>query len=97
MSRLIWSPRALRDVQRIFRFLAVKDAAAAKRAVAAIRQGVKPLLDFPDMGRPAPNVGQGCRRWIVGFGSEGFTVLYRVKGDEIILLALRHQKEAPLA
>ena len=34
MPRLIWSPAALRDVQRLYRFLAEKNAEAAKRAAA---------------------------------------------------------------
>jgi plasmid stabilization system protein ParE len=32
MPRLIWSPTALRDVQRLHRFLAPKSLAVAKRA-----------------------------------------------------------------
>jgi plasmid stabilization system protein ParE len=43
MSRLIWSPLALLDVQRLYRFLVPKNPDAAKRAVQAIRQGVKVL------------------------------------------------------
>jgi plasmid stabilization system protein ParE len=40
MSRLIWSPPALQDVQRLHRFLATKNIDAAMRAVKAIRAGV---------------------------------------------------------
>ena len=43
MSRLIWSPAALLDVQRLYRFLAPKNMDAAKRAVMAMRQGVRVL------------------------------------------------------
>lgn len=43
MSRLIWTPPALADVQRLYRFLAPKNADAAQRAVKAIRTGVKIL------------------------------------------------------
>ena len=41
MPRLIWSPPALLDVQRLHRFLLVKNADAAGRAVRAIREGVR--------------------------------------------------------
>lgn len=41
MSRLIWSPQALLDVQRLFRFLAGKGIDAAKRAIMTVRQAVK--------------------------------------------------------
>lgn len=43
MSRLIWSPDALLDVKRLHDFLKPKDLDAAKRALKAIRQGVKVL------------------------------------------------------
>jgi plasmid stabilization system protein ParE len=53
MSRLIWSPNALQDVQRVYRFLALKNLDAARRAVKAIRAGVKVLQQQqPGMGRP---------------------------------------------
>ena len=43
MPQLIWAPPALLDVQRLYRFLAPKNADAAKRAVKAIRQEVTVL------------------------------------------------------
>ena len=43
MPRLIWSRQALLDVQRLYRFLASKNVDAAKRAVSAVRQGVRVL------------------------------------------------------
>ena len=43
MPRLIWSAAGLRDVQRLYRFLADKDEDAARRAISAIRQGVKTI------------------------------------------------------
>jgi plasmid stabilization system protein ParE len=52
MPRLIWSPLALRDVQRIYRFLAGKNPGAAKRAVQAVREGVRVLGHQPQIGRP---------------------------------------------
>jgi plasmid stabilization system protein ParE len=51
MSRLIWSQPALLDVQRLYRFIALKNLDAAKRAVKAIRQGVKVLGQQPGVGR----------------------------------------------
>jgi hypothetical protein len=38
MPRLSWSPQALRDVQRFYRFLAVHKLYSAVRAVKVIRQ-----------------------------------------------------------
>ncbi|NRR29597.1 type II toxin-antitoxin system RelE/ParE family toxin [Oxalobacteraceae bacterium] len=93
MPQLIWSPRALRDIQRIYRFLYAKNPKAAKRAVAAIRRGITSLADFPDAGQAAPDLGIACRRWLVRFGRDGYVVVYRTEPDFVLLLSLRHQKE----
>ncbi len=94
MPHLIWSRVALRDVQRIFRFLANKDPHVAMRAITAIRRGVLPLADYPNMGRPAGKFGPGIRRWVVQFGNEGYVILYKVDATAVTLISLRHQKEA---
>lgn len=94
MPRLIWSPHALRDVQRLHRFLAEKDADAARRAVRAIRQGVKILAQQPGIGRPAEDMEPEFREWLVDFGDSGYVALYRYDGSTAVLLAVRHQREA---
>jgi len=93
MPHLSWSRKALLDVQRVHRFLAVKDRAAANRAVAAIRRGVLPLSNFPNLGQAAPELGPSYRRWIVRFGSHGYVLIYRIDQDALTLLSLHHQKE----
>ena len=56
MPRLIWSPSALADVQRLYRFLAQNNTDAARRAVKSIREGVKILALRPGIGRPAEDI-----------------------------------------
>ena len=93
MSRLIWSPSALLDVQRLYRFLAPKNSEAAKRAVQAIRQGVKVLEQQPGLGRPVEDMDVEFRDWIIDFGESGYVARYRVDQQSITILAVRHQKE----
>ena len=93
MSRLIWSPSALLDVQRLYRFLAPKNPEAAKRAVQAIRQGVKVLEQQPGLGRPVEDMDDEFRDWIIDFGESGYVARYRVDQQSITILAVRHQKE----
>ena len=93
MSRLIWAPSALRDVQRLYRFLAPKNLDAAKRAVAAIRQGVKVLEQQPGVGRPVDDMDDAFRDWIIDFGDSGYVARYRVDPQSVTILAVRHQKE----
>jgi len=94
MPSLIWVPQALRDVQRLYRFLAFKSPDAAGRAVKAIRQGVKVLAQQPGMGRPVADMPAEFREWPIDFGDGGYVARFRVDVDVVVILAMRHQKEA---
>ncbi len=94
MPRLTWSPTALLDAQRLYRFLAPKNLDAAVRAVGAIRQGVKLLEHQSGLGRPIEDMDDEFRDWIIDFGGSGYVVRYRVTADTITILGVRHQKEA---
>lgn len=93
MPRLIWSPQALLDVQRLYRFLAMKNADAARRAVEVIRDELKVLRLRPGIGRPAENMDAEFREWVIDFGQSSYVALYRFDGDAAVILAVRHQRE----
>jgi len=90
---LIWSPAALLDVQRLYRFLAPKNIDAAKRAVTAIRQGVRVLGQQPGIGRPIDEMPDEFREWIIDFGDSGYVARYRFDSNVVTILTVRHQKE----
>lgn len=94
MPRLNWSPHALADVQRLYRFLVLKDETAARRAIKTIRAGVKILAHQPEVGRPVEDMDPAFREWLIDFGSSGYIALYRFDGETATILAVRHQKEA---
>lgn len=93
MPLLIWTPSALLDVQRLYRFLVVKNPDAARRAVKAIRQGVKVLEQQPRVGRPVEDMDNEYRDWIIDFGDSGYVARYRVDPQFVSVLAVRHPKE----
>ena len=94
MPRLKWSPQSLRDVARLHDFLAPKSRDAAQRAVKAIRQGLKLLGKHPEMGRPVDELPTEFREWVIEFGSGAYVALYRYDGKEVVILAVRHGREA---
>ena len=93
MPHLIWTPSALLDVQRLYRFLVVKNPDAARRAVKAIRQGAKVLEQQPSVGRPVEEMDNEYRDWIIDFGDSGYVARYRVDPQFVSVLAVGHQKE----
>ncbi|GAB1394621.1 type II toxin-antitoxin system RelE/ParE family toxin [Rhodocyclaceae bacterium] len=94
MPHLIWSEQALTNVQRLYRFLAEKNLGAARRAVTTIRDGVKILAVQPQVGRIVEEMDEVFRDWPVDFGDSGYVVRYRLDGEQVTILAVRHQKEA---
>jgi plasmid stabilization system protein ParE len=94
MPQLIWSPAALRDIQRLYRFIAPKNPLAATRAVRAIREGMQIVAEHPEAGKPMESMSTEYREWLIGFGDSGYVAVYRLEGDLAVVLAVRHQREA---
>ena len=94
MPRLVWSPSALQDVVRLHAFLAPKNRDAAQRAVRAIRGGVKELGKHPEIGRLVKDMLPEFREWVVEFGQGAYLALYHFDGDQVVILAVRHGREA---
>ena len=92
--KLVWSPSALLGVQRAYRFLAEKDRAAAQAAAGAIRKYAAILEKFPNAGRPADDLDPEHRELLIPFGVTGYVLVYEVHAEIILVLAVRHQKEA---
>jgi plasmid stabilization system protein ParE len=94
MPLLKWSQPALHDVARLHAFLATKSRDAAQRAASAIRQGVKLLGAHSEMGRPIEDLPTEFREWIIDFGSGAYVAHYHYDEKEVVVLAVRHGREA---
>ena len=93
MPALIWTPRALADLERLHRFLAARDRDAARRAVRAVREGMRLIPAHPEAGRPVEGMDPEFRERWIAFGSGGYLALYRLDGPRVVVLALRHGRE----
>lgn len=91
MPRLIWSPGALLDIQRLYRFLAPINPDVAKRAVRAIRKGVKALSQQPVVGGPVEEMEDEFRDWIIDFGGSGYVARYLVDQQAVMILTVRQR------
>ncbi len=94
MPHLVWSQAALQDVVRLHAFLAPKGREAAQRAVQAIRSGVKELGRYPSIGRVGEDMPPEFREWVVEFGQSAYLALYHFDGKQVVILAVRHGREA---
>ncbi|MCA3255896.1 MAG: type II toxin-antitoxin system RelE/ParE family toxin [Alphaproteobacteria bacterium] len=92
--RLIWTPVAVADLDRFRAFLGTKDDSAARRVVTAIRDGVRPLEANPHIGRPVPGFEPSYRERVVRVGRSAYVVRYRIDAAHVLILAVRHEREA---
>jgi plasmid stabilization system protein ParE len=84
----------VRDLERLREFLQARNVAAAKRAARAIINAIEVLGQHPRIGRPVDEMAVEFRELRIGFGDCGYVALYRYEADLVIVLALRHQREA---
>lgn len=94
MPQIKFAPAALRDLARLRDFLRPKSPMAAKRVAAAIMQSLQALGVHPHIGRPVDDLPDTFREWPIQFGNSGYIARYRLDGEYIVVLAIRHQKEA---
>jgi len=45
-------------------------------------------------GRPADDLDPEHRELLIPFGASGYVIVYEVYADSVLVLAVRHQKEA---
>jgi len=55
---------------------------------------LKMLESHPEMGRPVDELPVEYREWVIEFGSGAYVALYRYDGKEVVILAVRHGREA---
>ena len=79
-------PRAIRDVDEIWQWIAAEDLGAAERWTARIVEATERLTDFPESGAPRPELGGRARSIVVG----RYLVLYRVGPDSVDILRVVH-------
>jgi len=91
--RLTANARA--QIERLGKFYDDKDHDIGLRAVRAILKALKPLAQFPAIGRAARD-HRDLRELSIRFGRSGYVALYRYDpgADAVVILTIRHQKEA---
>jgi plasmid stabilization system protein ParE len=92
VTRLVFAPRALDDIERLTEFLIESDPTAATATAAILVDGLRILKQHPLIGRSAE---AGLRELVISRGRSGYLALYRydVVSDTALILALRHQRE----
>jgi plasmid stabilization system protein ParE len=75
VATVLYSARALADLDHLFDFLAEHDPTVAVKAAALIVDAVEVLARHPNIGRP---VRGDLRELVISHGRTGYVALYRV-------------------
>jgi len=92
MAQIVYSARALENLDRAFTTSPSEGLAAEAAAADAIESAVNNLAAHPLVGR---RVEGDIRELVISFGATGYIALYRfvVQEDQVRVLGLRHQRE----
>ncbi len=93
MAQVVYSPNAITNLEGLHRFLAEKNPEAAIRALRTIRDRMRTLSRFPRLG-PVDPEQPDYRQLFIPFGASGYVARYRVEGRLVVVLAVRHMREA---
>ena len=92
MTTVVYTRRALDDLDRLEEFLLEVDAAAAHETIPLVVSAVETLCFHPNIGRRS---GGQLRELVISRGRTGYIALYRYHEarDLVLVLAVRHQRE----
>jgi plasmid stabilization system protein ParE len=80
--KVILSPRSIRDLQEIVRYISLDNTAAALRFGDYLIDQARSLATFPERGRQVPEVGDPGVREII---ARSYRIVYRVSHDQRVV------------
>lgn len=86
---VVWSPRAIDDVDAIAAYIAEDSEAYAASVVRTILQKARNLSEFPYAGRVVPEFGDEAIREVFAYS---YRIVYHVGEHEITIAAVIHGK-----
>lgn len=91
--KIEWLQTAIRDLQRLREFLRPHNPEASRKAVEIIRRVVSVLESQPHLGKGVEDLPH-FHDVVIPFGARSYILRYRVQGETIFILALRHARES---
>ncbi len=92
MPEIVWTDKAVEDLNRHYEFLKTNNADAAAKAVREIVSSGESLEENPRRGTPIGEVS-GLRKLLVSFGKYGYVIHYTILEDDVVILRVYHGRE----
>jgi toxin ParE1/3/4 len=85
VSRIVWSPQAIRDLESIHDFIALDSAVYAALVAQRIVRAVERLGSFPQSGRIVPELQRPDVREVI---HRPFRIVYRLRDDTVEIVTV---------
>ncbi|MFZ1109377.1 MAG: type II toxin-antitoxin system RelE/ParE family toxin [Rhodomicrobium sp.] len=85
-----YTPKSLRDLERIASYLEEHNRISMQRILAAIKHSIDNLQDYPELGKAV----RGAQRRIP-VPRSSYLVYYRIAGEEVLILHVRDGRRRP--
>jgi plasmid stabilization system protein ParE len=89
---IVYSPRAMRDLEAIEAYLIERSPSGARNVMAAIKHAIEGLTDFPRIGSPIDDE----HRYRLPIRRYPYAIFYRVTSREVLILHIRHGARRPI-
>ena len=93
MVRIVFSPRALLDLERLTDFLIEINKNAALETIELVESAIQILSKHPLIGRTCDT---HLRELVISRGKSGYVAIYSFdeKKNAVLICSIRHQKES---
>jgi plasmid stabilization system protein ParE len=93
-TTVLYSAGALADIARLGTLLIRDNPSAARSTAAVVMNGIEVLKTHPLVGRIVTGT---LRELIISRGRSGYVALYEYQSafERVLVVAIRHQREAP--
>jgi len=92
MSGFVLHPAAFRDINEIWEFIAADNLDAADRVVDELRESIKKLVDFPEMGFRREELTSKPLRF---FPVRDLLIAYAPEEKPVLVVAVLHTRRNP--
>jgi addiction module RelE/StbE family toxin len=92
MVKLFYTKPALQDLKNINDYIAADSVKAAKRFISAIKEKLKILKQYPEIGKPIyPDKFNNLRQVLY----KSYRIIYQLKDNKVVIITIHHQSRLP--
>ena len=88
MAKVVWSPRAIKDINEIAEYIAKESLQYAKAQVKLFIEEAEDLENHPHRGRVVPELGMNNIRQIL---CGHYRIIYEIVEETVGILTVHHQ------